>query len=232
MFFVSEEAMVRTGSPSIDDLKRELGPKLLTPGQVAPPPGVPTGWAALDRYLLWHGFPKSAVSLMVSEAGGATSLWMRTVVPLTQAGKWAAFINNPESGLTPWMLRRRGADLSKILTVSAPKDTKQLLWAMQELMSLCLFETVACDLGGLQLRTHQILKLKKLAARYQTAVVVISHSVRVLQSPFYSLILHFAKNQVTVTRAQHRPAPFILERRDLYADTLPLLAAGRRALCG
>jgi recombination protein RecA len=103
---------------------------------------------------------------------------------------------------------------------------------MQELMSLCLFESIACDLGDMRLKEHQILKLKKLAMRYQTAVVLISHAKNVLQSPFYSLILHFLKDQVIVTRALQRQVPFILERRDLYADTLPLLAAGRRALCG
>jgi hypothetical protein len=125
-------------------------------------------------------------------------------------------------------------DLSKLLVVSQPKDTKQLLWAMQELMSLCLFEMIGCDLGGMRLKEHQVLKLKKLAMRYQTAVVLITHARKapVLHSPFYSLIMGFERHQVTVNRALHRPAPFTLERRDLYADTLPLLAAGRRALCG
>lgn len=217
---------------ALNKLKIELGVKLRSIEQIAPPPGIPTGWPALDRYLLWHGFPKSAVSLMVSEAGGATNLWIRSIAPLTQSGQWAAWINDGESNLTPWMLRHRGVDLSKLLVVSAPKDTKQFLWAMQELMSLCLFEVVACDLGNVRLHEHQVLKLKRLAMRYQTAVVLITHAKRVVMSSFYSLILSFDRQQVTVHRALHRPSPFILERRDLYADTLPLLAAGRRALCG
>lgn len=169
---------------------------------------------------------------MRSEAGGATSLWTRSAAGVTQRGQWVAWINNAESDLTPWGLRRHGVDLSKLLCVSQPTDAKQLLWALQELMSLCLFELIGCDLGALRLREHQVLKLKKLAMRYQTALVLVTHAPRVPASPVYSLILEFERNHVSVTRAQHRPAPYILERRDLYADTLPLLAAGRRALCG
>lgn len=212
-------------------LKRELGPKLLSEAQVIPPAGVATGWAGLDHYLLWQGFPKAALSLLTSEVGGATSLWTQSASRITAQGQWVAWINNEESSLTPWGLRRQGVDLSKLLSVSPPKDSRQLLWALQELMSLCLFEMIGCDLGALELKTHQILKLKKLAMRYQTAVVVIAPPT-VLASSFYSLVLKFERHHVTVNRALHRQTPFILERRDLYADTLPLLTAGCRALCG
>ena len=216
----------------LDELKRELGPKLCSPEAVAPPPGLATGWLKLDRFLLWHGFPKGAVSLMVSEAGGATTLWVRAAAQVTAQGQWAAWINDGQSDLTPWSLRHRKVDLSKFLCVSHPADDKQILWALQELMSLCLFETIGCDLGDVRLREHQVLKLKKLAARYGCAVVLITSAKKVQLSPFYSLILQFQRHHVLVTRALHRPTPFTLERRDLYADTLPLLASGRRALCG
>jgi hypothetical protein len=115
-----------------------------------------------------------------------------------------------------------------LLSVSSPRDDKQLLWALQELMSLCLFEMVGCDLGPLRLREHQVLKLKKLAMRYQTALVLFSSTLTL--SPFYSLVLHFHGRDVVVRRALHRLTPHTLERRDLYADTLPQLATGRRAL--
>lgn len=218
----------------LDNLKRELGPLLVTSEQVAPPPGLPTGWPKLDRYLLWHGFPKGAITLMLSEGGGATGLWIRSIAPLTQAGQWAAWINNGDSDLAPWIPRRRGCDLSKLLVVSHPKDIKQLLWAMQELMALCLFESIGCDLGALRLSEAHVLKLKKLAIRYKTAIVLVSSqdARKAHISSFYSLVLHFGRTHVTALRAQHRPTPFALERRELYADTLPLLAAGRRALCG
>ncbi len=217
---------------SIEDLKRELGPQLLRCEQVRPPDGVATGWPSLDRYILWRGFPKSAVSLLLNEAGGATSLWVRSAAGVTQKDQWVAWINNNDSVLTPWVLKNRNVKLAKLLCLSQPKDTKQLLWALQELMSLSMFEMIGCDLGQLQLKEHQVLKLKKLAMRYQTAVVLLSPNPRTLQSSFYSLILHFNRQRVNVLRALHRPTPYALERKDLYADTLPLLKAGRRALCG
>ncbi len=218
--------------PTFADLKKELGRQLVDAGQVAPPPGVPTGWESLDRYLLWNGFPKSSLSLLVSEAGGATSLWMQSAAAITRQGQWVAWINENNTSLTPWSLRNKGVDLSKFLCVSQPLDAKQFLWAMQELMSLCLFEMVGCDLGGILLREHQILKLKKLAMRYQTAVVLFTQQPRALKSSNYSLIMHFQRDHVRIDRALHRATPHILERRELYADTLPQLAAGRRALCG
>lgn len=217
---------------ALDSLIRELGPKLVAPERVAPPPGVPTGWAQLDRFLLWHGFPKSAVSLMVSEAGGASTLWSRAASELTRSGKWAAWINDSSAHLTPWSLRWRKVDLSKLLYVSPPADERQLLWCLQELMSLGLFELIGCDLGEWELKEHQILKLKKLAMRYQTAIVFITRRPPRRLSSFYSLILQFEKAHVCVSRALHRSTPHTLERKDLYADTLPQLAAGRNALCG
>ena len=166
------------------ELIRELGVKLKTPEQVTPPPGLATGWAELDRFLLWHGFPKSALTLMVSEAGGATTLWTQSAARVTAAGQWVAWIGDGEAMLTPWSLRHRGVDLSKLLWVSQPADAKQLLWALQELMSLGLFEMIGCDLGSVRLREHQILKLKKLALRYGVAVVLNTRARGILKSPF------------------------------------------------
>jgi hypothetical protein len=217
---------------ALANLKCELGPKLLHPEQVAPPPGVATGWAKLDRYLLWHGFPKGGVSLLVSDAGGATSLWEQSAARLTASGQWVAWVDGPDSRLTPWSLRHRGVDLSKVLCVSSPADPNQAMWALQELMSLCLFEMIGCDLGASWLKEHQVLKLKKLALRYGTALVLFTSGGRVLKSSFYSLILHFEKRRTVVHRALHRPTPYFLERRDFYADTLPLLGTERRSLSG
>lgn len=213
-------------------LIRELGPKLKSCDQVSPPAGLSTGWIGLDRFLLWHGFPKGALTLMVSEAGGATTLWMQSAARVTAAGQWVAWINDRESILTPWSLRFRGVDLSKMLWISQPTDARQILWALQELMSLGLFEMIGCDLGDIRLKEHQVLKLKKLALRYGVAVVLLTRARGILKSPFYSLILHFEKDFVHIGRALHRPTPHTLERRDLYADTLPLLATGHQPLCG
>lgn len=220
------------GALQLEELRRELGPRLRSAEQVAPPPGVSSGWTALDRFLLWQGFPKSAVSLLVSESGGATTLWLKSAALVTKARQWSAWVNAPDRSLTSWGLQHRSVQLDRFIYVSAPQDERQLLWMLQELMSLDLFELIGCDLGSWEFRDHQILKLKKLALRHQTALVVCRQKPPRRLSSFYSLILHFHQQQVKVVRALHRPTPHILERRDLYADTLPQLAAGRRALCG
>ena len=219
---------------SLAELKRELGAQLTEADQVQPPPGLSTGWSKLDQYLLWRGFPVGEVSLLVSEAGGATTLWQQCAAQVTQQQKWVAWLNGPLTQLTPWSLRHRGVDLSRFIYVAQPTDIKQTLWALQELMSLSLFELVGCDLGNVWLKEHQVLQLRKLSLRYQTGLVLFTASpeARVFKSSFYALILQFLNNHVNVYRAQHRPTPYALERRDLYADTLPQLAAGRRALCG
>lgn len=206
--------------------------RFLTPEEVAPPPGVPTGVKALDQFLLWKGFPKSAVSLLVSPPGlGATTLWLNAAHQVTKNKQWAAWVNGPDTQLTPWSLRQRHVDRARLLWVSHPHDIKQTLWALQELMSLSLFELIGCDLGEENLKEHQILKMKKLSLRYQTALIFMTSSPRAIKSPFYSLILNFEKNGIAVERALHKP-PTTIERRQLYADTLPQLAAGRKALCG
>lgn len=214
----------RTLSDKYQELIRELGPRVRRPEQVRSTPGIPTGWTNLDRFLLWHGFPKGALSLMVNEAGGATTLWIQAAARVTQAGQWVAWINDRDSALTAWSLRHRKVDLSRLLWVSQPADSKQILWAMQELLSLDLFEMIGCDLGEARLKEHQVLKLKKLAMRHQSAVVLFTRGRGILRSSFYSLILHFQKDHVAIDRALHRPTPHALERRDFYADTLPQLA--------
>ncbi len=222
--------MTTLNAEKLENLRRELGPKLVSGDHVAPPPGVASGWPHLDRFLLWHGFPKSSLSLLLSEAGGATTLWMKSAAEITAKGQWVAWINDPETSLTPWSLRHRKVDLSKFLYIEPPRDERQLLWALQEILSLGLVEMIGCDLGAWSLREHQILKLKKLALRYSTALVFITKKQPPRLSSFFSLILKFQKDQVHILRALHRPTPHTLERRDLYADTLPLLAAGFRSL--
>jgi RecA/RadA recombinase len=202
---------------------------LVTPERVQSLPGCPTGVAALDSFLLWNGFPKGALTLLSGEMGmGATRLWLQAAARLTQAGKWAAWLNGKESQLNGAALGK--FKLEKLFWVSSPVDLQQRLWATQELASLCLFDLIGCDLDGDFLKSGQILKLKKIALRYQVAVVLFSRAQK--SHPFFALAMEFENNKMAVTRALHRPTPYLMERRDLYADTLPLLTAGRNALRG
>lgn len=215
-------------------LKESLGEGVLvTPEQVQASPGCPTGIAALDSFLIWKGFPKGALSLLTGETGmGATRLWIQAADRVTHDGRWAAWLNGRESELNGSAVRK--LNLKRLFWVSSaqgtPEDLKQRLWTIQELCSLCLFDLIGCDLEGLRLRDSQILKLKKLALRYQVALVLFSRTQK--SHPFFSLVLEFNKPHLAVVRALHRATPHFIERRELYADTLPQLAAGRRALRG
>ena len=212
------------------ELKQSLGAgALVTPERVQARPGCATGLVKLDNFLLWKGFPKGALTLLTGEVGtGATRLWLQSAGLLTNEGRWAGWINGSESELNGGALKKMRLD--RLFWISSPHDLKQKLWALQELSSLCLFDLIGCDLEGQSLRPGQILKLKKLALRYQVAVVLLSRVQR--SDPFFSLVIEFNKNNIVVNRALHRPTPHLMERRDLYADTLPQLAAGRKALCG
>lgn len=218
-FATTNEAFVR--------LKSDLGVPNLHPLAMAPD-GVSTGWLALDRFLIWRGLPKGSVSLFCREAGGATTLFTQAAGLVTRQKRWVAWINDAESNLVPWHLRTKQVDLSRLLWISSPKNLKQTLWTLQEILSLELFDLIGCDLGNEDLAPHQVLKLKRLALRYQTSLVLMSRSHAVRAGPFYALILRFHKQNVRIVRALHRPTPYTLERRELYADTLPQLTTGRR----
>jgi len=219
-------------SKTLEGLRRELGSLLVHSDCVTPPDGVSTGWKPLDQFLIWKGYPKAAVSLMIRDAGGATTLWQRSAAQLTQKGQWAAWVDGPTATLNPWSLRQGGVNLAKMLSISAPKNERQALWVLQELMSLCLFELIGCDFGPHALKEGQVRQLKKLALRYQTALVLLTDQRQAVRSSFYSLILEFRKDNVLIHRALHRPTPHLLERKELYADTLPQLAAGNQAFGG
>lgn len=209
------------------ELKELLGEgAFTTPEKVLAKPGCSTGLAALDNFLLWKGFPKGALSLISGEVGlGGTHLWLQAAATLTQADKWVAWMNGAESELNGAAVRK--LKLDKLLWISSPVDVKQKLWAIQEVCSLSLFDLVGCDLEEHHLKAGQILKLKKIALRYQTALVLFSRTQK--SHPFFSLAIEMTSKNLCVVRALHRPTPHLIERRELYADTLPQLAAGRSA---
>jgi hypothetical protein len=233
---------------SLAALKLALGDTvLLTPEKVQAKPGCATGFAPLDNFLIWKGFPKGALSLLTGEPGlGASRLCLQAAARLTEERKWVAWVNGAETSLNGGALKtiataegganiataegRANIRLDRFLVVSAPVDIAQKLWALQELCSLSLFELISCDLEWNYLRDGQLLKLKKIAARYKVALVLLSRTQRT--HPFFSLAIEFTKNNIVVARALHRPTPHLLERRELYADTLPQLATGRSFLCG
>ncbi len=180
-------------SAAVEQLKDLLGDQLRSDDQVKAPQGVPTGFESLDRFLLWNGLPKGAISLFSGALGtGATSLFVESAARVIADGKWTAWING-EIPLSPLPLAQKGVNLGRFVTVQpdarsygsahasskdAAKDAEKarlshLFFILQELMSSTIFELVGCDLGTLQFREHQLRKLQAQARDANVALVLL-----------------------------------------------------------
>lgn len=214
------------------DLTAEI--TFLKPEELKTPPGLKTGFSALDAFLLWKGIPEGAISLWSGFQGmGSTSLWIQTAKNLSLENKKSAWIDSPSSLLNPWALRRIGLGLRHIFWVSAPKDLKQKLWVLQELCGLGSFSLIGCSLEKDNLKAHHIVKLKKLAAKHHVGLVLLTE--RNFTHPLISLNMEFQKDHILISRAQHRPTPHTIptiDRRDLYAHALPEFIQKRKPLGG
>lgn len=205
--------------------------RFLRPEQIKSPEGLPTGVRSLDEFLLWKGIPKGALSYFSGQKGlGSTSLWTQAALQITQQKKKVAWVEDETTVLNPWHLRLQGVHLDQLFWVSDPHTLKQRLWVLQELCHLDLFEMIACSIGREFLKDHQLLKLKRLAQRHHTAIVFLSQ--RAWTHPYLALSLNFQKDHLLVLRALHRPTPHPIERRELYAHTLPEFVSERKSLRG
>lgn len=212
---------------SLVELRQQLGSHLVSADRVHAPTGIATGWRELDQFVIWQGLPKGALSLFQGAPGfGATTLWMQTAAQVTQAGRWCAWLSQTHSHLNPWTVQRRGVNLRQLVVVSGPKDARQRLWALQEILSLGLFDLVTCDLGTDGMSDRHLVQLRQLTARAQCAVLLLS------QRPFsqlsrFALAADFSARGVNIRRALHRLTPHSLPRRDSYADLMPQLSHSR-----
>lgn len=205
--------------------------RFLKPEQIRSPEGLLTGVHSLDEFLLWKGIPKGALSYFSGHKGlGPTSLWIQAALHVTKDKKKVAWVEDNTALLNPWNLRLQGIQLEQLFWVSAPQNLKQKLWVLQELCHLDLFEMIACPVGRDRLKDHQLLKLKRLAQRHHTAIVFLSQ--REWSHPYLALSLSFQKDRLLVLRALHRPTPHPIERRELYAHTLPEFVSERKSLRG
>lgn len=210
-----------------DQIESEIPSAFVDQDKVRAPEGWPTGIIQIDDYLIWNGIPKGALSLFTGKLGqGATSAWIEAATNVISQGKWAAWISG-DAQLFPIPLKQKNIDLSKLLVVEAPKgsekkDSDQILWLLQELMSSTIFDIIGCDLGEVNLREHQLQKLKTQARAVNTSVVLFSQNPRTQKrnqsSALYSLILNFKKSEILIERALHRPTPQSISRRLSYAQ--------------
>lgn len=170
---------------ALAELKIQLAGQLVSTEQVTARPGLASGWPSLDQFLLWQGLPKGALSLFYGPSGlGATSLWLQCANLVTRNHRRVAWFENDKHRLCPWPLIKQGLSLKQLLVIR-PRSPDSSLWALQEALSSSLFDLIGFDVTGLSLRESQIVKLRQLAQRSSTALVLI-HSPAQSRSPSLS----------------------------------------------
>lgn len=193
----------------------------VSPEELAPPAGVPTGISTFDDFLLWKGVPKGELTLFQGSPGtGATSLWIQLTQKAHEKDQWVAWVNSGQN-LFPTHLASRKINLKRLLVVKEPSEQEQLFWILQELITSSLFEVVGCQLKEMFLKNHQLQKLKKLCRFHKVALVFISQRPSRFINPLFSLIIQFQRDFVTVLRALHRPTPFNISGSLIHANFMP-----------
>ncbi len=209
----------------ISQLRNRLAGQLISCDHIKRPHAISTGWPELDRFFLWPGWPKGEISLIYGPEGlGPTRLWMKCLPQIIDQQLWAAWLSPKNLRLCPWDLfqQTQSGNLSRLFIVETPSDQiKDWLWVTTELLSVSLFEIIGCHWDQLSPKPAQIHKLKRLAERYQCALVILTQQEKPFKSPLYAAIVQVGKNSICIERAQHRPTPHFFQRRLFYADFMP-----------
>ncbi|HEY8521202.1 MAG TPA: translesion DNA synthesis-associated protein ImuA [Gammaproteobacteria bacterium] len=123
-------------TPGMEALLRD-GRVWLGRGAQLAPPVIPTGFAALDRYLPGGGWPRNAISeIFLEQYGiGELTLLMPALAELTRAedaaGRWIVWVAPPLVPYAP-ALRRQGVELDRLLLVHPRGGRKNDLWAVEQ----------------------------------------------------------------------------------------------------
>jgi cell division inhibitor SulA/protein ImuA len=93
-----------------------------------------TGYAALDKALPGHGWPRGAITELVTDtlACGELSLLLPALARLSQAKQWISMIDPPWIPY-PSALHGRGLALEKLLLVHT-KERAESLWACEQVV--------------------------------------------------------------------------------------------------
>lgn len=99
---------------------------------VGAPPGVPTGWAGLDGLLAGGGWPRGAVTeiLTTGPGAGGLQLLMPALAQLGREARWVAFVAPPLLPYAP-ALAAWGVALEHLLVVR-PGTADGGLWAVEQ----------------------------------------------------------------------------------------------------
>jgi len=139
-------------------------------GEPTARPGLPTGYARLDRCLPGGGWPsRGLIEILADRTGiGELSLFLPALARLCDeqhGGGWLAWIAPPHPPYAP-ALAARGIDVSRVLVVRAPPAE----WAMEQAL-----RSGACSavLGWAACRDRQSLRRLQLAAEQSRSLAVL-----------------------------------------------------------
>lgn len=126
----------------------------------APPPGLPTGHAALDRQLYGGGWPRAAVTeLLLTRPGcGELRLLLPLLAALSREQRWQLWIDPPFIPYAPALLAG-GVALERVVVVR-PADRRQLLWACAQALRAPGLGAVLCWPGAQHLRYADLRQLQ------------------------------------------------------------------------
>jgi hypothetical protein len=161
---------------SIDDLLRHPGLWRAREQGASPTatPGLPTGYAMLDRCLPGGGWPRQGlIELLTDSYGiGELSLLMPVLATLghdEHEQGWLAWISPPHQPYAP-ALAARGIDLRRLLIVRAQPAE----WAMEQALRSCVCSAV---IGWAAFRDRQGLRRLQLASEQSRCMTVLFRSL-------------------------------------------------------
>lgn len=153
---------------TLEDLIRRA--KVWRAGEVPSESGLATGFPLLDAMLPGHGWPRAALTEILTDHPGIGAL--RLVLPalasLTRDERWLIWVAPPHIPYAP-ALERLGVELTRLLIVDtetpAVNDSEQMLWVFEQALrfsgcgaALAWVETIdqlrlrrlqlACEAGG------------------------------------------------------------------------------------
>lgn len=104
--------------------------------------GIPTGFAALDRILPYHGWPRGAVvEVTVDDWGiGELSLFLPLMARCNREARYVSWIAPPHTPYAPALVAG-GLDLNLCRVLSNPEKNQQILWCAEKLL-----QSSACGL--------------------------------------------------------------------------------------
>lgn len=179
---------------SLDDLLRrhpQLWRARQQGGADTATPGLPTGFAALDRCLPGGGWPQQGLVEILSDRHGIGELSLLTpalatlcrsdgaAVPgrtTSTGGGWLAWVAPPYQPYAP-ALAAAGIDVQRVLVV---REAASPEWAMEQALRS---EACSAVLGWVDPRGPQALRRLQLAAEQSRCLAVLFRPVRAAQQP-------------------------------------------------